>query len=83
MCVLRYIDEVTDWMRLGLLLELLPQKLERIKRDGYDETDRLQSMVSLWLHTGNASWRALVVALIDPLMNKVELALRISKEHPL
>ena len=83
MCVLRSVIEVTDWMRLGLSLQLPPHELDRIKRNWNDETDRLQNVVSLWLDTGNASWRALVVALIDPLMNKVELALRISKEHPL
>ena len=81
--VLRYVIEVTDWKLLGLLLKLPSYELERIRRDGYDEIERLQRMVSLWLNSGTASWRALVQALFDPLMNKEELARRISEEHPL
>ena len=83
MDVLDYVIKVTDWMYLGLLLKLPSYELDRIRRDGYDEKDRLQKMVSLWLDSGTASWRALVQALFDPLMNKEELAKRISKEHPL
>ena len=80
--VLRYVIEVTDWKLLGLLLKLPSYELERIRRDEYDEIERLQRMVSLWLNSGTASWRALVQALFDPLMNKVELARRIIEEHP-
>ena len=81
--VLRYVIEVTDWKLLGLLLKLPSHELERINLDGRNESDRLQKMVSLWLNSGTASWRALVQALFDPLMNKEELARRISEEHPL
>ena len=83
MDVLDYIIKVTDWMSLGLLLKLPSYELDRIRRDGYDEKDRLQKMVSLWLDSGTASWRTLVQALFNPLMNKEELARRISEEHPL
>ena len=81
--VLRYVIEVTDWKLLGLLLKLPSHELERINLDGRNESDRLQKMVSMWLNSGTASWRALVQALFDPLMNKEELARRISEEHPL
>ena len=81
--MLRSIIEVTDWMSLGLSLELPSHELDRISLDGHNEKDRLQKMVSLWLDSGTASWRALVQALFDPLMNKEELAKRISEEHPL
>ena len=81
--VLRSIIEVIDWMSLGLLLGLPSCELERIKIDGQDERERLRRMVSLWLDSGTASWRTLVQALFDPLMNKQELARRISQEHPL
>ena len=81
--VLRYVIEVTDWKLLGLLLKLPSYELEGISLDGYNLKDRLQKMVSLWLNSGTASWRALVQALFDPLMNKEELARRISEEHPL
>ena len=81
--ILDYIIEVTDWMSLGLSLKLPSYELEGIRQDGYNLKDRLQRMVSLWLDSGTASWRALVQALFDPLMNKEELARRISEEHPL
>ena len=81
--VLRYVIEVTDWKLLGLLLKLPSYELEGINQDGYNLKDRLQKMVSLWLNSGTASLRALVQALFDPLMNKEELARRISEEHPL
>ena len=81
--VLRYVIEVTDWKLLGLLLKLSSYELEGITHNEYNESRRLQKMVSLWLDSGTASWRALVQALFDPLMNKEELARRISEEHPL
>ena len=83
MCVLDFIIEVDDWKLLGLLLELPSYELDRIKREGFNEREMIQNMVSLWLDSGNASWRALVQALFKPLMNKEELARRISEEHPL
>ncbi len=81
--VLGSIIKVHDWMSLGLLLKLPLYELEGIRRDGYYERDRLQMMVSQWLDSGTASWRALVQALLDPLLNEEELARRISEEHPL
>ncbi len=78
--VLGSIIEVTDWMSLGLLLGLPSHKLVRISQDG---RERLQRMVSLWLDSGTASWRALVQALFDPLITEAVLARRISKEHRL
>ena len=83
MSVLDYIIEVDDWKLLGLSLELPSYKLDRIKREGFNEREMIQKMVSLWLDSGTASWRALVQALFKPLMNKEDLARRISKEHPL
>ena len=38
-------------------------------------------MISLWLDTGNASWRALVRALASPLVGKRDLAEKIAAEH--
>ena len=81
--VLDYVIEVTDWMSLGLSLKLSSHELERISLDGRNEKERLQKMVFLWQDSGTASWRALVQALFKPLMNKEELARRISEEHPL
>ena len=83
MGVLDYIIEVDDWKLLGLLLDLPLYELDRIKREGFNEREMIQIMVSLWLDSGTASWRALVQALFKPLMNKEELARRISEEHPL
>ena len=43
--------------------------------------DCLKAMISLWLDTGNASWRALVRALASPLVGKRDLAGKIAAEH--
>ena len=75
--------EVVDWFALGLALGIPSHELERIKRDGHDERDRHRRMVSFWLGTGEASWKALVQALIDPVVNEDEVAKKISRLHPL
>ena len=75
--------DVTDWVSLGLALGLSPPELDRVGRDGYDERERQRRMVSLWLDTGTASWKGLVIALLNPIVKKEELAKRISEQHPL
>ena len=83
LAVLHFTFEVTDWFTLGLTLRLPSHELERIEQDGYDVRQRQRKMVSLWLNTGNASWKTLVQALMNPLVNKEEVARRICEEHPL
>ena len=53
-----------------------------MKRDEPDESAKLQKMVVTWLGMGNASWKSLVQALDNPLLNKHDLAREISEEHP-
>ena len=50
---------------LGLELGLPDHQLERIRRDGYDETDCLCKMILKWLDTGVASWSCLVEAVLN------------------
>ena len=83
LAVFRFTIEVTDWSTLGLTLGLPSYELERIEQDGYDVRQRQKKMVSLWLNIGNASWKTLVQALMDPLVNKEEVARRICEKHPL
>ena len=83
LAVLHYTIEVTDWFTLGLTLRLPFHELERIKQDERDVLPCQRKMVSLWLNTGNASWKTLAQALMDPLINKEEVARRICEKHPL
>ena len=68
--VLRATIGVNDWYTLGLELGLPVYQLDKIRRDGYDETDRKQKMIIKWLDTGRASWSSLVKALKSPLIDK-------------
>ena len=79
--VLEATVEVTDWYILGLKLGLPDHLLDRIRCDGYDETDRRRKMLLKWLDTGVASWSSVVEALKSPLINKMEVAERITKYH--
>ena len=73
---------VNDWYTLGLELGLPVYQLDKIRRDGYDETDRKQKMIIKWLDTGRASWSSLVKALKSPLIDKEGVAEQIIKDHP-
>ncbi len=72
---------VTDWYSLGLLLGLGSAQLERIRMDYQNTNDCRMAMISRWLDTANASWRALVRALVSPLMGKRNLAMKIAANH--
>ena len=80
--ILTAIYEIIDWPTLGLLLGIPQQDIERIKRDEYDESVKLHKMVVTWLEMGNASWKSLVQALDNPLLNQYDLAREISEGHP-
>ena len=68
------------WHSLGLALDLEKYRLDVIHID-HRKNDCLKAMISLWLGTGNASWRALVRALASPLVGKSDLAKKIAAEH--
>ena len=74
--------EITDWSTLALILGIKQSVSERIKRDGYDEMDRIKKMVMEWLDSGTASWNGLVLALNNPLVKRNDLAKKLSEEHP-
>ena len=81
--VLHSVKPVTDWFSLGLALGLKRHELERVDRNEYDEIAKLSKTMSLWLDTGDASWKSLVQALLDPLVNKGDIAQSICERHPL
>ena len=70
------------WHSLGLALDLEKYRLDVMYIDHRGNVrDCLKAMLSLWLGTGNASWRALVRALASPLVGKRDLAEKIAAEH--
>ena len=70
------------WHSLGLALDLEKYRLDVIHIDHRGNVrDCLKAMISLWLHTGNASWCALVRAIASPLVGKRDLAEKIAAEH--
>ena len=70
------------WHSLGLALDLEKYRLDVIHIDHRGNVrDCLKAMISLWLDTGNASWRALVKALASPLVGKRDMAMKIAAEH--
>ena len=80
--LLEAISHVDDWHFLGLALDLEKYRLDVIHIDHRGNVrDCLKAMISLWLHTGNASWRALVRAIASPLVGKKDLAEKIAAEH--
>ena len=81
--ILRSVMSVTDWFSLGLALGLPCSSLKRVKKDENDVTSRLRETLSLWLDTGDASWKSLVQALLDPVVNKKDIAQSICEQHPL
>ena len=74
--------EVNDWYSLGLELRILHHELEKIQADGRDIQDHQRKMILKWLDTGCATWSILVEALKSPLINKVAVAEKITKDHP-
>ena len=78
------IFNVNNWMSLGLKLGLNNAELGaiEIQKFGNVQACRME-MISQWLNTGDASWRALVRALASKLVGKKGLARSIAAEHPL
>ncbi len=82
MPILEAIITVDDWHSLGLALDLEKYRLDVIYIDhSRNVRDCQKAMISLWLDTGKASWRALVRALASPLVNRRDLAMKIADEH--
>ena len=77
-------EPVNDWPwhSLGLALNLEKYRLDVIHIDHRGNVRGcLKAMISLWLHTGNVSWRALVRALASKRVKKKDLAEKIAAEH--
>ena len=58
------LDDVVDWFKLGILLDISPSKLKKIRAD-HRETDACKTeMLVMWMEqTRNASWTTVVSAL--------------------
>ena len=80
--LLEAILSVTAWKQLGLNLGLEKYKLDNIEiNKHWIVQDCQMEMISLWLDTGDASWRALVRALASKQVEKKDLAEKIAAEH--
>ncbi len=77
--VMRYTQNITDWNTLSLLLGL---SLHRISIDSADYSAKHVAIVTKWLEGGSASWAALENALRDELVNRIDIADKIAKDHP-
>ena len=66
-CVLKHVQGVKNWGKVGERLFLAPTKLNAIEREYTANEDRLRAVVQQWLEGGGLppSWRILVYALDD------------------
>ncbi len=73
---------VDDWYSLGLALGLDVYEVFWIHNDNIESaSDCQKAMISQWLNTDNASWRALVRALAYPPVTRSDLAIEIALQH--
>ena len=79
---MRYTQNITDWSVLSLLLGLTPSDMYHINTDSVDYNSKHLAIVTKWLEGGSASWAALVNGLKDPLVNRIDIANQIAKDHP-
>ena len=80
--VLDEIVSVGDWKTLGLKLMLEKYQLDDIDGNNRGKVkDCRTEMISLWLNTGDTSWRALVRALASKRVEKRGLAMEIAEKH--
>ncbi len=81
--VMRYTQNITDWSVLSLLLGLTQVDLHRIDTDFVQNFNaKHKAFVTKWLQGGSASWAALVNGLRDLLVNRIDIANQIAKDHP-
>ena len=73
-----------DWFNLGVALGLSYDSLKTIESDYPRDTLRcLTEVIIAWLQDSSQStWRGLVFALESPIVNRVDIATIIAKEHP-
>ena len=61
--LLLYLEDrglVARWKKIGVMLQLSYSDLEVIKRNQFDEEERLMAMLNQWLTSGRATKQALV-----------------------
>ena len=72
-----------DWFNLGVALGLPYHTLERIESDYPRDAPRcLTKMIIAWLqNSSQPTWQGLVLALMSPLVNRVDIANTIATQH--
>ena len=72
-----------DWFNLGVALGLSYSTLKTIESDYPRDAPRcLTEMLIAWLrNSSQPTWRGLVLALESPLVNRVDIATTIAKDH--
>ena len=71
-----------EWSVLALVLGIEDSTFSRIKQKCYIEGESFHKcIVKEWLARGQASWASLVTALKHDLVNRVDIANKITKDH--
>ena len=72
-----------DWFNLGVALGLPYYTLKRIEADYPRDAPRcLTEMIIAWLQiSSQPTWQGLVLALMSPLVNRVDIAHTIATKH--
>ena len=71
-----------EWSVLALILGIEDSTIGRIKHKCNIESDNFHKcIVKEWLNQGQASWASLVAALKHDLVNRVDVANKITKDH--
>ena len=70
------LDAAYLWFPLGQALGIPPGTLKSIKFEGelHDDNDRLNEVLSKWMHSGQATIDQLLEALVDPSVKRGDIA---------
>ena len=73
------LDAAYLWFPLGQALGILSGTLQSIKfdRELHGDNDRLNEVLSKWIHSGQATIDQLLEALVDPGVNRNDIATKI------
>ena len=73
------LDAAYLWFPLGQALDIPQGTLKTIDSDRkfHEENDRLNEMLSKWMHSGEATIDRLLEALVDPSVDRNDIAIKI------
>ena len=69
------LQEVTDWLYLGVCLGVPESKLKEIRCDYEDVEDRKREMLSSWMEKEIPTWSKVIKALAEIGMHKLAIAI--------